>query len=183
MLKHGILGLINYGDMTGYEIREAFKSSLNYFWSAQTSQIYRELDNLEEKGWIQKQVVEQSGKPNRNLCSITEDGRKELLRWLTEDKVDAGLRSTVLMRVFFMGELPASESVGFFKSLVEDSSAALLALEQTDTNASIQAYRNTVQTEKKTLFWRMTADFGKRYLQMCSDWAKDCIRLLESEEK
>ena len=44
MLKHGILGLLNYGDMTGYEIREAFESSLKFFWPAQTSQIYRELN-------------------------------------------------------------------------------------------------------------------------------------------
>ena len=31
MLKHGILGLLNYGDMTGYEIREIFNKSLNFF--------------------------------------------------------------------------------------------------------------------------------------------------------
>lgn len=31
MLKHGILGLLNYGDMTGYEIREVFNKSLNFF--------------------------------------------------------------------------------------------------------------------------------------------------------
>ena len=77
MLKHGILGLLNYGDMSGYEIREAFKNSLNYFWTAQTSQIYRELCVLEKKGWITKQTVEQIGKPNKNICSITDEGRKE----------------------------------------------------------------------------------------------------------
>ena len=59
MLKHGILGLLNYGDMSGYEIREVFKDSLNYFWTAQTSQIYRELGVLEKNGWIVKQTIEQ----------------------------------------------------------------------------------------------------------------------------
>ena len=49
MLKHGILGLLNYGDMTGYEIREVFNKSLNFFWQAQSSQIYRELRTLEKK--------------------------------------------------------------------------------------------------------------------------------------
>ena len=48
MLKHGILGLLNYGDMSGYEIREVFQDSLNYFWTAQTSQIYREIGVLEQ---------------------------------------------------------------------------------------------------------------------------------------
>lgn len=54
MLKHGILGLINYHEMTGYEIMQAFRDSLNYFWKAQTSQIYRELQNLEQKNWVAK---------------------------------------------------------------------------------------------------------------------------------
>ena len=34
MLKHGILGLLNYHEMTGYEIKEVFAGSLNYFWTA-----------------------------------------------------------------------------------------------------------------------------------------------------
>ena len=46
MLKHGILGLLNYGSMTGYEINKIFKDSLNYFWDAQTSQIYHRQERL-----------------------------------------------------------------------------------------------------------------------------------------
>ena len=51
MLKHGILGLLNYGSMTGYEINRTFKDSLSYFWNAQTSQIYRELQTLKKNGY------------------------------------------------------------------------------------------------------------------------------------
>ncbi len=54
MLKHGILGLLNYHPMTGYEIMLVFRDSLRFFWSAQTSQIYRELQTLEAKGWVGK---------------------------------------------------------------------------------------------------------------------------------
>ena len=39
MLKHGILGLLNYGEMTGYEIMMAFRDSLQFFWMANTSRI------------------------------------------------------------------------------------------------------------------------------------------------
>ena len=52
LLKQGILGLLNYGDMSGYEIKTIFQQSLNYFWTAQTSQIYRELQALEKDGWV-----------------------------------------------------------------------------------------------------------------------------------
>lgn len=115
MLKHGILGLLNYGDMTGYEIHEAFENSLNFFWPAQTSQIYRKLTVLEKNKWIVKQTVEQCGKPNKNICSITEEGRKELLRWLRDPDVNIDMRSPTLMKLFFMGELPISNSLFFFR--------------------------------------------------------------------
>ena len=49
MLKHGILGLISYGDKTGYEIKAVFRDSLRHFWPVQTSQIYRELRALEAR--------------------------------------------------------------------------------------------------------------------------------------
>ena len=102
MLKHGILGLLSYGDMTGCEIREAFESSLKFFWPAQTSQIYRELIILEKNKWIEKHTVEQSGKPNKNICSITEEGQKELLRWLRDPDVHIDMRSPTLMKIFFL---------------------------------------------------------------------------------
>ena len=37
-LKQGLLGLLNYGEMTGYELAKAFNDSLSFFWQAQTSQ-------------------------------------------------------------------------------------------------------------------------------------------------
>ena len=82
MLKHGILGLLNYGQMTGYEIMTAFRASLSHFWVAQTSQIYRELQGLEKNGWIRITHVAQESRPDKNILSITEKGREELLRWL-----------------------------------------------------------------------------------------------------
>ena len=74
MLKHGILGLLNYHEMTGYEIMEVFRDSLNYFWDAKTSQIYRELQGLEQKEWVSKTVVLQAKRPDKNVYS-TSPGR------------------------------------------------------------------------------------------------------------
>lgn len=179
MLKHGILGLLNYGDMSGYEIREVFKASLNYFWTAQTSQIYRELDVLEKNGWIEKRIVEQSGKPNKNICSITEQGRKELLRWLSEP-MGMDIRSQTLMKTFFMGELPIANSLSFFKELNKEYLAGINNLQQ--ASDSISLFQEVISDKKNALFWQMTLDFGKRYMQMYLDWSESCIHLLENME-
>ena len=79
MLKHGILGLLNYKEMTGYEIMEIFRDSLNYFWDAKTSQIYRELQWLEQKECVNKTIVPQNGKPDKNVYSITATDRKSVV--------------------------------------------------------------------------------------------------------
>ena len=69
MLKHGILGLISNGDKTGYEIMTVFRDSLSHFWTAQTSQIYRELQTMEKAGWISQRHIAQSGRPDKNVFS------------------------------------------------------------------------------------------------------------------
>ena len=124
MLKHGILGLLNYGDMTGYEIREAFESSLKFFWPAQTSQIYRELIVLEKNKWIEKHTVEQSGKPNKNICSITEEGREELLRWLRDPDVNIDMRSPTLMKIFLWVNCPFQVAWIFSNNLMMNTALA-----------------------------------------------------------
>ena len=50
-LKHGLLGLLNYQPMTGYELDKEFKESLAYFWQAKPQQIYREL-NCNGTKWL-----------------------------------------------------------------------------------------------------------------------------------
>ncbi len=181
MLKHGILGLLNYGDMTGYEISETFKNSLNYFWPAQTSQIYRELNTLEARGWITKRVVEQSSKPNKNVCSITDDGRKELYSWLTNSEIDIDMRSSILMRVFFMGNLSINESKQYFEHLNEQYKNVSNYLQKTDE--AINSYEQVISDKKSSLFWQMTSDFGKRYAQLYIDWSRNCLNLLSELEE
>ena len=102
MLKHGILGLLNYKEMSGYEIMVVFRDSLNFFWQAQTSQIYRELQSLKKCGWVTDVTVPQQGKPDKNIFSVTEAGKLELKRWLSDDNMEPN-KNPLLMRTFSEG--------------------------------------------------------------------------------
>ena len=141
MLKHGILGLINNSDKTGYEIKTVFRDSLNHFWTAQTSQIYRELQTMEKAGWISQSHVTQTGKPDKNVFSITPAGRDELLRWLRDDNLPAGFRNPFLMKTFFMGELPVEENIAFFKAFRD---ASVFPDEGKQATANADLYRQAV---------------------------------------
>lgn len=104
-LKYGLLGLLNYGKMSGYDLDKVFKDSLAFFWRGQTSQIYRELGAMEKSGWITSEIEFQTDKPNKKWYSLTPDGKKELMNWLAspEGAVEDMLhvRSPFLMRLFF----------------------------------------------------------------------------------
>jgi len=180
MLKHGILGLLNYRDLTGYEIMEAFRDSLNFFWSAQTSQIYRELQGLEKQGWVRKTIVPQQGKPDKNVYSITQDGKAELLRWLSDGNPGLNSRTPVLMKVFFLGERSREENILYFKRLKEECEQFLKSLEPVPEY--IEAYGNVIDAKEKSEYWQMTVDYGRRNMQMHIEWAQSCIERLEGKK-
>ena len=89
-LQHGILGFLNYGPCSGYELAKAFHSSVQFFWPAQTSQIYLTLGKLEHAGLVAHETVIQNGKPNKNVYSILPAGREELLRFVWGNRAAAG---------------------------------------------------------------------------------------------
>lgn len=178
MLKHGILGLISYGDVTGYEIMQVFRDSLRHFWPVQTSQIYRELRTLEERGWVQVTRVAQTGRPDKNVFAITEAGRGELLDWLRADNLPKYERSPLLLKTFFLGELPPEEAMAFFRAV--EAEASVFTGESDDTMQSAEDYAATVDDPRKALYWRMTAEFGLMYERMVREWCARCEGLLET---
>ncbi|MGM9669852.1 MAG: PadR family transcriptional regulator [Faecousia sp.] len=178
MLKHGILGLLNYGSMSGYQIMELFRDSLSYFWSANTSQIYRELQVLKEKGFVTDQTIPQQGKPDKKLFSITEKGKEELRAWLQAPGY-GNANSGLLMKVFFAGELPPEANVQRFRQIKAEAEDALRRYRL--VSAAADGYQAALGAPEKSVYWNMTLDFGIRYAQMLRDWSDRCIAKLEAE--
>ena len=175
MLKHGILGLINNSDKTGYEIMTVFRDSLNHFWAAQTSQIYRELQTMEKNGWISQTHVVQTGKPDKNVFSITSDGREELRRWL-RDKNLPGVRNPLLLKTFFMGDLPVEDNIAFFKALRD---GFVFSDNGQQASASAELYKQAIDHPEKVIYWKFTIEYGLMYQKMHREWCDHCIAELE----
>ncbi len=180
MLKHGILGLLNYHPMTGYEIMLVFRDSLHFFWSAQTSQIYRELQTLEAKGWVDKTQVPQQSRPDKNIYAITTKGRDELLRWLSDGEPELSSRSNILMKVFFFGERSREENIRYFEGLKEYCGIFLQSLDSAQGN--IHTYQALIGDPDKAVYWEMTIEYGRRNMKMYMDWAQSCIDRLKGKE-
>ncbi|MFD2370853.1 PadR family transcriptional regulator [Brevibacillus sp. GCM10020057] len=100
-VKTIILGFLSYGEMSGYDIKQAFTNSIGYFYDASFGAIYPALRKLEEEGHVTKQEIIQTGKPNKILYRITKSGRETFLREIQTPIVPAVLRSDMLVKIFF----------------------------------------------------------------------------------
>ena len=96
-LRHAVLGLLSIEPGTGYELTQRFDISLRNAWHASHSQIYPELAKLEAAGMAE--VIEEGARRSRTWA-VTDAGRQELRRWLTETEPSRVQRSETGLRWF-----------------------------------------------------------------------------------
>ena len=181
MLKHGILGLLSYCDRTGYEIMEVFKNSLSFMWNANTSQVYRELQNLKDSGFAEVTEVEQMGKPNKKGYSITEAGREELQHWVGDYESIKFPNFSILMRFFFGGMLPKEDAIAAIQKVKQTYSERGRELEQLLPHLDI--YKADTKNEDYAMFWDMTLDFGRGYAMFVADWCDRCVEQIKNSKE
>ncbi len=180
-LPYGLLGLLTYQDSTGYDLTKVFEDSLNNFWHAQSSQIYRELDRLEQKDWVKSRSVAQDKRPNKRVYTITESGRAALDEWLSAGAPQfEHSHEPFLVRVFFGADAPEN-TLALMKTCRE---MCLSALEhyQLELRENIGKYAADIPDgNRKRLYWEMTLDYGITQTRATIEWAQKCIEKLEGE--
>ena len=178
-LKHGLLGLLNYGEMTGYEINKTFNNSLDFFWKVQTSQIYRELNYMEKSGWLTSKTVFQTDKPNKRLYSITDLGREELHKWLLENNFDSEfqIRSAFLMKLFFSDQKNIKENIEMFRAYKKKCVYELKNLEKANNN--IEYYSKETEENNESIYWNLTVLYGEKHLKTSIEFADEAVKILE----
>jgi len=179
-LERAILGFLNYGAFSGYDLKKMFDTSVQHFWSADQSQIYRTLARLAEQGWAEVEVVEQDDRPDRKVYHITEDGRAELRRWLTTPLVHESHRSVELVQVFFAGQLSDEEVLAMFEREAEKVRAALACYDQVPQQAA--DYIEMVDSPREAFFWLLTLEAGIRSAQAHVAWLDSVIQRIRERQ-
>jgi len=118
-VKTIILGFLSYGEMSGYDIKQAFTNSIGFFYDASFGAIYPALRKLEEEGFVTKQEIIQSGKPNKILYRISNSGRETFLQEIQTPIVPAVLRSDMLVKIFFGKSRSPKEQQELLESSIE----------------------------------------------------------------
>lgn len=171
-LGYAILSALGRKPCSGYELVQY----LDALWPAKHSQIYPRLTRMEENGLLVYEQIEQVGKPNKKIYSITEKGRETLESWITEKPSVSIVRDEFLIKVNSVW-LSNEESA---KKLIHERIANL--------EQSIALRANIIEEmEPKQEVVAMTKDFGRFLLfnrrNMLEkeeiSWCRWVLRLLE----
>jgi DNA-binding PadR family transcriptional regulator len=90
-IQHSVLALLAAGPSYGYELKGAFEAAVGPQWGPlNIGHLYQILDRLSRDGLVVSERYAQAVKPDRVVYEITEDGRAELTRWLSEPSPRSG---------------------------------------------------------------------------------------------
>ena len=105
-----VLGMLNLGARTGYDIKGIVDKSTRFFWAASYGQIYPELNRLEEAGLVKGRLAPTGGR-KRKEYELTAAGREALVEWAAAPPGMPELRDESLLKLFFADALPREEAL------------------------------------------------------------------------
>ncbi len=173
-LKYTILVALSEGPKTGYDVAKLFDKTIGFFWRARHSQIYRELAKLKEKQWVTSQEVEQSGKPNKVVFTITDEGRDALFNWSREPNEPQELKDDFLIQLY---RLESIDLEAFRENL-------MLRLESHRDRHSRYIEKYEVLAGKDSLSdvgQKLALEVGIRWEREWTDWCSKALEQLSPE--
>ncbi len=179
-LDHAILGFLQYGPRSGYDLKALFDLSVQHFWPADQSQIYRTLARLTEQGYVAMDRVEQEERPDRKDYRLTDAGREALHEWLAAPPPAKPGRSAALVQVFFAGQLGDEEILAIFRRAADTCRAGLAGLQAIPDRCT--PYVAQVDDPRETFCWMLTLECGIHMTQAHLAWLESVIARLERGE-
>jgi len=182
MLKYILLGGLSHMPLTGYQIKQYMETATTHFWYAQTSQIYRTLDQLEKEGLVKSEIQEQHDKPDRRLYHITDAGRADLFAWLETPLTEIEpTKDTLLLKLFFSAQLD-KETVLTQLRLQRALHKKQLSLLANETKSIIksQAEANP-HLKRDAIMWEITRRNGEMIEEAYIRWLDEAIQQVEIE--
>ena len=93
--------MLTDGPASGYDMKKCFESSFGHFFPAGYGSIYPALATLARNGMVVFEDVPQEGRPDRKVYSITDAGRQELQKGLSNPEPTHKVRSEFLATIWF----------------------------------------------------------------------------------
>ncbi len=172
-LRIAALGLLAQEPGSGYDLLKHFEKSMANVWPATQSQLYGELNKLADAALIK---VSDIGPRGRKEYRITEAGRAEVRRWVTDPPDDPPFRSAGLLRVFLLGEVPPEQARNHVVAIAEQADAEVKRLEE---------LRDSIEwaDDDASFYGYAALEHGLRAHAMEADWARWLVNAIDERRQ
>ena len=118
------LGFLMSGPKTVYRLK-TISSKMMMFYSITLNQIYPTLRKLESAGYIKKEIVFQTDKPNKHLYSLTPAGVQYFHEKMTGPAMPVDINIPSLVKTFFFRFLDTAQVINEFEKDIRSLEEAI----------------------------------------------------------
>lgn len=179
-LEHALLGFLQYKPLSGYDMKKTFDSTVNHFWPADQSQIYRTLNKLTAQHLIDMELVIQTDKPNSKIYSITEKGKEEFLNWLKSPISMAAPRIPLLVKIYFAAELSDDVIISILEKVSDQIHERINSMK--NVNKAVFIADTEPLTSRDLFFKELTYDYGLMVNDAILHWIEKVIEQIKKRE-
>ena len=173
-----LLGLLTIGPMSGYDLGQAIRTSVGFFWNESYGQIYPNLKKLAAEGFVIAKRERQKGKPERHVYSITKKGRERLAAWLAVAPQPEIPRNELLLKLFFGAQISPDISIEHVERMMKQELAYLREFRRIE----LEEISKNLQYPDAP-YWKMAARFGQLELEAHLRWGEETLSELNKIAK
>ena len=173
--RYAILGALSLGPGSGYDVKKRIEGSIAHFWSESYGQIYPALRALAAEGLAVARREREPGKPERQVYTLTPEGRAALTRWLGASARREGFRSELLLKLFLGGLVPPEDSRRHVERFRETQQARLAAYAGIERSLAASPHPDRD-------FWLLTLRYGQTVATALVHWCDETLATLERRQ-
>jgi PadR family transcriptional regulator AphA len=159
--EYAVLGLLSYGERSGYDLARAAARTIGPLWAPSRSQIYKVLPRLLAWDLAESREVSQQRRPDKALYRITDRGIDTLRAWVERvEEEPAGGVSVFFLKLFFAGVAPPEAAYAQLATYRRVAERRLGELEEMERNLAPDvgvyskiALRHGLIRSRATLEW------------------------------
>jgi DNA-binding PadR family transcriptional regulator len=180
VLGYAILSLIARTPLSGYDIAREMRRPHSFFYGqAQYSQIYPELARLEQAELLTSQLVDQQGKPDKKLYTLSAQGLQALQEWVVAPTAIQEVRSPFLIKAHSLWVVDPRLAIEQFR-VHEQQHRAILLVYEADLAEMEERYGEDIVMMQAPRFGDyVTVTLGVQYERAYLAWLRQIITVLE----
>lgn len=153
-IKFAILGILSWKPATGYELKKIFEESTFMYWSGNNNQIYKALLQLQDDELVTSEVIHQDSSPSKKIYTITEEGLKELKKWIMSSPEAPEIKKAFLVQ-FAWSDILSDQELNELLTNYENEIKAQLVMQQ---EKSRRALHSPDRSPREGLIWELISE-------------------------